>query len=429
MIEPDLPPDEAARLDALRALRILDTPPEQRFDRITSLAARLLRVPWAYISLVDADRVWVKSQVGMLIDQMPRDVSFCGHVILGDQPVVLPDTTADERFVDNPQVLGPEGVRSYAGVPLGSEGGHMVGALCVADHRARTFSDDEIQILKDLGTLVERELGLLGVVRLQEDLLQAHRKAAAFQRQVTRDLEEAAAYVRSRLPNRLSGEVSSDWRFIPSQTLGGDMFDHYWLDRDHLVVYLVDVSGHGVGAALLSTAVMNVLRAHALADTDLRDPAAVLAALNDRFQMAEHGNRYFTIWYGVYDRRDGTFAFSTGGHPPGVMFVEGKPMIDRLGPPGPFIGAFPGTRYEAQTYTISRPSSLLLFSDGLYEIEVGDGVIMGVDEFIDLLECRWIEPAIDLDGILSEVRGLANGAEFSDDVTVLRLDFALMDDD
>lgn len=429
MIKPDSPPDEAARLEALRALRILDTPPEQRFDRITSLAARLLKVPRAYISLVDADRVWVKSQVGMLIRQMPRDASFCGHVILGDQPVVLPDTSADERFVDNPQVLGPEGVRSYAGVPLGSEEGHMVGALCVADHRARTFSDEEIQILKDLGTLVERELRLLGVVRLQEDLLQAHRTAAALQQQVIRDLEEAADYVRSRLPTRLRGEVSSDWRFIPSQTLGGDMFDHYWLDRDHLVVYLVDVSGHGVGAALLSTSIMNVLRAHALADTDLRDPAAVLAALNDRFQMAEHGNRYFTIWYGVYDRRHGTFAFSTGGHPPGVMFVEGKPMIDRLGPPGPFIGAFPGSRYEAQTYTISRPSSLLLFSDGLYEIEVGEGVVMGVDEFIDLLQSRWTEPSIDLDRVLGEVRGLANGAAFSDDVSVLRLDFAMANGD
>lgn len=425
MIKPDSPPDEAARLDALRALRLLDTPPEQRFDRITSLATRFLRVPKAYISLVEADRVWVKSQIGMLIRQMPRDASFCGHVILGDQPVVVPDTSADQRFIDNPQVLGPEGVQSYAGVPLRSEGGYMVGALCVADHRARTFSDEEIQILKELGTLVERELRLLSVVRLQEDLLQAHRKAAAFQQQVRRDLEEAAGYVRSRLPNRLRGEVSSDWRFIPSQTLGGDMFDHYWLDRNHLVVYLVDVSGHGVGAALLSTSIMNVLRAHALANTDLRDPAAVLAALNARFQMEEHDNRYFTIWYGVYDRRNSTFAFSTGGHPPGVMFAGGPSTIDRLGAPGPMIGVFPGSLYEVQTYTISRPSSLLLFSDGLYEIEVGEGGVMGVDEFIEMLQSRWTEPAIDLDSVLGEVLGLAKGAAFSDDVSVLRLDFAM----
>lgn len=149
----------------------------------------------------------------------------CGHIILGDQPVALPDTAADERFVDNPQVIGPEGFRAYAGVPLGSEDGYMVGALCVADHCVRTFSDE-------------------------------------------------------------------------------DMFDHYWLDGDHLIVYLVDVSGHGVGAALLSTSVMNVLGARALPDIDLRDPAAVLAV---------------------------------------------------------FIGTFPSSRYEVQTYKINRPCSLLLF--------------------------------------------------------------------
>ena len=102
----------------------------------------------------------------------------------------------------------------------------------------------------------------------------------------------------------MRGEIGSDWRFIPSQALGGDIFDHYWLDNDHFVAYLVDVSGHGVGSALLSTSVMDVLRTHALSGTDFRDPGAVLTALNAAFQMTNHGNKYFTIWYGVYDRRD-----------------------------------------------------------------------------------------------------------------------------
>src|SRR5690606_11794351 len=163
------------------------------------------------------------------------------------------------------------------------------------------------------------------------------------------DLEEAARYVWARLPTRLLGEVASDWRFIPSQALGGDIFDHYWLDDDHLVAYLVDVSGHGVGAALLSTSVMHVLRTHALPATDLRGPSSVLAALNDAFQMGEHGNRYFTIWYGVYARRTHTLAFATGGHPPGVMLVEGQSTLDRLGRSGLVIGAFPDSRYEVQT--------------------------------------------------------------------------------
>src|SRR5262249_28063627 len=107
MIAPDIPPGEGDRLEALRALGILDTPPDERFDRITSLATRVLRVPKAYVSMVDADREWLKSQVGMRAQENPRDISFCGHVILGDRPIVLPDTTADPRFVDNPLINGP----------------------------------------------------------------------------------------------------------------------------------------------------------------------------------------------------------------------------------------------------------------------------------------------------------------------------------
>ena len=94
MIKPDIPPNEPDRLQALRTLRILDTPPEERFDRLTSLAARVLRVPKAYISLVDGDRRWLKSQVGMQAQETPRDTSFCGHVILGEGPMVLPDATS-----------------------------------------------------------------------------------------------------------------------------------------------------------------------------------------------------------------------------------------------------------------------------------------------------------------------------------------------
>ena len=138
MIKPDIPPNEGERLQALGALRILDTPPEERFDRITSLAARVLRVPKAYISMVDGDREWLKSQVGMQTQQNPRDMSFCGHVILGDRPMVLADATADPRFRDNPLSDGPDGIRAYAGVPLTSEGGYNVGAFCVADHRVRS---------------------------------------------------------------------------------------------------------------------------------------------------------------------------------------------------------------------------------------------------------------------------------------------------
>jgi sigma-B regulation protein RsbU (phosphoserine phosphatase) len=424
MIKPDIPPDERERLEALRALRILDTPAEERFDRITALAARVLRVPKAYISLIDGDRRWLKSQVGTQAQQTSRDTSFCGHVILGNGPMVLPDATSDPRFMGNPLTSGPDGIRAYAGVPLTSDRGYNVGAFCVADHRVRRFSEADIEILVDLAGLAERELRLVDAIRLQQELIETQRTLADSQQLLSHELEQAASYVRSRLPQPLRGEVASDWRFIPSQALGGDIFDHYWVDRDHLVAYLVDASGHGVGSALLSTSVMDVLRTHALPDTDVRDPGAVLTALNDAFQMIDHGNRYFTIWYGVYDRRDRSLAFATGGHPPAVMLF-GRRRLEKLGHPGLFIGGFPHARFEVQKYRIDAPCSLLLFSDGLYEVAAVDDSVLGVDEFIDVLRGTGAGPTIDLDGILHEIRRVANGAGFSDDVSILRLDFGM----
>jgi len=423
MIEPGIPPDERDRLRAVRALRLLDTPPEERFDRITSLAARVLRVPKAYISMIDADREWLKSRVGMKAQENPRHLSFCGHAILGDRPLVLADATADPRFVDNPLVNGPDGIRAYAGVPLTSEAGYKVGAFCVADHRVRHFSAEDVQTLEDLAAQVERELRLVDAIRLQQEFIETQRTLVESQQELSHELELAAAYVRSRLPRSLRGEVASDWRFIPSSALGGDIFDHYWVDADHLVAYIVDVSGHGMGPALLSTSVMDVLRTHALPDADFRDPAAVLAALNAVFQMADQGNQYFTIWYGVYDRRDRSLAFATGGHPPAMMLLD-RGRIEKLGRPGLLVGAFPDARFEVQEYRMDVPSSLLLFSDGLYEVPAPDGSIMGLDQFIDLLQGNGAGPSIDLDEILNEIRRVSNGAGFADDVSILRLDFA-----
>jgi hypothetical protein len=185
----------------------------------------------------------------MKAQENPRHLSFCGHAILGDRPLVLADATADPRFVDNPLVNGPDGIRAYAGVPLTSEEGFKVGAFCVADHRVRQFSAEDVQILEDLAAQVERELRLVDAIRLQREFIETQRTLVESQQELSRELERAAAYVRSRLPRSLRGEVASDWRFIPSRVLGGDIFDHYWVDADHLVAYIVDVSGHGLGPA------------------------------------------------------------------------------------------------------------------------------------------------------------------------------------
>lgn len=160
MIEPALPPDETARLAALHELRILDTPAEERFDRITRIARDLFGTPITLVSLVDADRQWFKSRVGLDASATPRTVSFCGHAILSDRVFVVEDAAADPRFADNPLVTGPPHIRFYAGAPLRSTLGHRLGTLCLIDSAPRRFAEDDARRLADLAAWAESELNL-----------------------------------------------------------------------------------------------------------------------------------------------------------------------------------------------------------------------------------------------------------------------------
>ncbi|NNE62622.1 MAG: sensor domain-containing diguanylate cyclase [Gammaproteobacteria bacterium] len=161
MQKPDIPEDEQARLQDLRSLDILDTPPEERFDRLTRIANRLFGVPISLVSLVDDDRQWFKSSTGLSARETPRDISFCGHAILGEDIFVVNDTTTDERFIDNPLVLQDPKIRFYAGCPLTSLNGHKLGTMCLIDKEPRGFALEDRTILKDLAAMVEREIELI----------------------------------------------------------------------------------------------------------------------------------------------------------------------------------------------------------------------------------------------------------------------------
>lgn len=152
-----LPPNESSRITALHLLNILDTQPEERFDRLTRMAKRLFNVPIATVTLIDTDRQWFKSHVGPVLRQTPRDISFCGHAILADDMMTVPDASQDERFSDNPLVTGDPNIRFYAGCPL-KLGEHNLGTLCVIDDKPRDFGDEERQLLQDLAQMAEQEL-------------------------------------------------------------------------------------------------------------------------------------------------------------------------------------------------------------------------------------------------------------------------------
>lgn len=160
MKKPDIPKNESARLRDLKSLEILDTPAEERFDRLTRIANRLFDVPIVLVSLIDEDRQWFKSSVGLTARETPRDISFCGHAILGEEIFVVNDATTDERFFDNPLVLDSPNIRFYAGCPLTSLNGFKLGTMCLIDPEPREFTIGDETILKDLASMVEREIEL-----------------------------------------------------------------------------------------------------------------------------------------------------------------------------------------------------------------------------------------------------------------------------
>ena len=160
MQKPDIPEDEQARLQELRSLDILDTPPEERFDRLTRMAKKLFGVPISLVSLVDEDRQWFKSSIGLSASETPRDISFCGHAILDDDVFVINDTAKDKRFADNPLVVSDPNIKFYAGCPLTSPNGHNLGTMCLIDDVPREFTQEDRDILKDFAAIVEREIGL-----------------------------------------------------------------------------------------------------------------------------------------------------------------------------------------------------------------------------------------------------------------------------
>lgn len=158
MILAPIPENESERVTALRRLLLLDTSPEERFDRIVGFAADQFDMPIVLISLVDSDRQWFKARIGMGVCETPRSTSFCGHAILSDELLIVPDAKLDQRFFDNPMVIGEPHIRFYAGAPLKLKDGQRIGTLCLIDTKPRTLDSLDFAILGTLRDLVVGEL-------------------------------------------------------------------------------------------------------------------------------------------------------------------------------------------------------------------------------------------------------------------------------
>ena len=168
MAQAPLPPNEAKRVEALQRLGLLDTPPEERFDRLTRLAHRLFGVPTALLSLVDSDRQWFKSRIGLDLEEIPRESSFCAHAIEHDGIMIVGDALEHEIFKDNPMVKGEPFIRFYAGRPVKAPDGTALGTLCIIDHEPRGLSDGDQSLLNDLADMVEHEFRAIELATMDD---------------------------------------------------------------------------------------------------------------------------------------------------------------------------------------------------------------------------------------------------------------------
>ncbi|MBM4006285.1 MAG: response regulator [Planctomycetes bacterium] len=234
------------------------------------------------------------------------------------------------------------------------------------------------------------------------------------------EVRRAAEYVRSLLPPPLTdGPARADWRFVPSESLGGDAFGYHWLDERRLAIYLLDVCGHGVGPALLGVSAMNVIHSGALPGRDMGEPGAVMEGLNELFPMERHNEMFFTLWYGILDVQTGSLRWSGGAHPPAVLIAPDG-SLTRLDSQGLMIGAAAGVPYDTDEIIMQPGSRLLLYSDGIYELQQPGGPMATLDEYLHAVAAR---PNQDLDEMLAHARTVQASDNFKDDVSVLELRF------
>lgn len=242
--------------------------------------------------------------------------------------------------------------------------------------------------------------------------------------ELDRDLEKARNYVLSLLPPPIADSApQAEWFIVPSAKVGGDAFGYADLGDDKFVLFLFDVSGHGIGAAMLSVSILNVLRQRALPGCDFKNPSDVLSRLNAMFQMEDHNGMFFTIWYGVFDKRQRKLVYGSAGHHPAYMVSPDRTLVTPLRTASPMIGALEECVFESAAADLTQGASLHLFSDGVFEVDDTGGKQLGLTDLLSLLEKPAVEGRSEPQRIYQSVRAYARPGPLDDDFSYLVVKF------
>jgi serine phosphatase RsbU (regulator of sigma subunit) len=411
MWEPPIPADEADRLEDLRRLDILLTTPEEPLDNVTRRLAEIFDVPGAFISFIDEDTQYYKSEVGLPAQfaetrKEPRDISLCSYVVGTNEPLIVEDLTVDSRFRDSPGVL-QFGIHFYAGAPLRGDSGLAIGSLCIVDHRPRTIGPREQAMLQLIAE------GVMAQVRLQT----ASRQLLDRSLEIERDLHQAMDVQRFLLPEQcLEG---GGWRiehvYRPVEHLGGDFLDVQQRRDGSWAVLIADVSGHGTTAALTAA-----LTKTAFVRAGAGSPAAVLSEMNRELSRVAPPGQLVTAQAVVLDTRVGRVTIASAGHPH-PMLVRGGAVELIATENGPPLLVLDEVEYhDTVLEDLHVGDSVILYTDGAIEAGISAQEHLGVEGLRSLVGSLRAEHRLSLDGLLAELLRHAEGA-FDDDVALLTI--------
>ncbi|MFF0944171.1 PP2C family protein-serine/threonine phosphatase [Kocuria sp. CPCC 205300] len=379
---------EESRVAALHALKILDTPREERYDRVVRIAREVFQVSGAAVNLLDTERQFTKAEAGLPgLVHVARTDSPCHHTVTRDAPLIVPDATADELLRTNPFVTATPPVRFYAGHPLHAPGGETVGSLCLVDGEPRQMSEREQRLLAEMAGWVEREFAA------QCELDRA---------------EEIQQMLMPKTDPALDGwEIAG--QCTAASSIGGDFYD-WFRTGDSLQMTLADVMGKGIPAALLSASVRAVLRG----TFQYNEPSeAITRASGALDPLLDEAGAFVTVFTARLSSRTGVLEYVDAGHGLAVV-LRPDGTRRRLETSGPPLGAVPGVRWRIHSTLLVPGETLLVVSDGFLDY------FTDIDEAVEVATAANARAATAAE-LVERCAGYARSAGLDDDSTVLAL--------
>jgi len=430
---------EEARLAALQRYHILDTDDDPAFDDLTQLIADICEVPIAVINLIDRERQWFKSEIGLGVRETPLDISICAHAILEPDLFVVPDTLGDARFVDNPLVTGDPRLRFYAGALLESSDGYPLGTLCVLDYTPRELSDRQKRALRTLAREVMTQMELRAAVARQATVI-AEKEAAQCELAVVASKQQRIAetlqlsLLLAPPPDSFPGlAVHTVYEAAWDEAqVGGDFVDAFALRDGKVALVVGDVTGKGLQAAAHTAQIKYALRA-LLSEEPNADPALALARLNRYLLHAQRMDAPLSdaspifpamvaLCLVVVTPETGAAFCAAGGAEPPLVLRAATAQAEQIRVSGSLLGAQDDVEYEAMPLTLARGDVLVIVTDGVTEARAARrGPLFGYEGLVKTVRDFALsnEERDDLGrAIVNVARGFANG-QLQDDTCVL----------